>query len=828
MATRLREEVQILCYPKTQIPYRKNSGFVVSDILGDHMTLSGGDNEGMSIQGQNPTISLPYLNAGEASFTALDNVDFVRFLKDGTMKVGASIDSAENSELAGIVLQARIALLDCKMQDAPVIVDTDNFDLNWESVQGKHKTVLPPESPQRTHIINSGSDLTAKVRTVGNIPANRSLQFDVHFSALKPSGPQGRVRIIWGGIYSLVAQHGMKWTVEKLVDGVWRIPRKLDSLPPVNMQGMGYQIQVRHLAGRLVISLGDKHFHFKETEKKPSQRAPVVKNSDWPAAQIQVNAFNARVRIGIALIKYADADDVPFTGLFKRTYDRKTNVTSEMVTTAGGSGWKAKEAGGTITVVPTIAPSQLSYACNLTAGASGIETPFVNKIMISSEPQWEYPTSDALDIAPATLSLTVDMAMPPIMSGAECSLTVDRMILDELDSAWEGKVNKRNPVEIRTRSHYDNDTTGAWVNLFSGYVFKRDKAHPKFGDHAMSLTFRDPSMRLQAPAAVIDHRYPPLDFEFIKKLATGEATALYGSDCVKSILSIAISPHESQRLNGGSDISDQGNRYFNSHYALLDLESDQGGYLAVMAVADAIGGTAPTINGFQLPPKFGDDALKWINDIALMDHAIFYYGRPFGWTGYPVPMYGRILNIISGRPTWIIPDLKYAEGDQNKVMLSADVSHRPERDVNRVLVWGSAPPGLEELVPALFMGESRLPANDVNAPEHDWERTLVIRESVANFPGLAQDLADAVISELAGREMEFPQLTMRGQATLSWGDKLQTREEGVCPDISDTNLGLEGKTFRVEKLQHQFEFDKSGGAEFTTTAWVRPLSAYGW
>lgn len=816
MATRTYEEVEILVYPNTAIPYRQNNGFVVADVLGERMGLGEGDNSGLTIQDFNPTISIPWLNGQAPNFSSLDGVEFVRFYSDGTCQFGASAESGKKDTVSGFILQGRIAYLDCKIGSSTT--DTSNFDQTWIEAQGKYKVVLPPGAPRRTRILNTSKDQTHKAQTKGKLPANRSFQVDVFLTVHTPDGQLPGFRVRWGADLSLVGRQGLKWCVERSVNGVDATWRKLDSLPPVNCEGGRYQIQVRRIAGRMVVTINGASFWFMDTQNGLSPKQSKLKVMAWPEAPLQISCVNLRAQVGTALIKYADKNDTVFTGSIVRSFKRKTNANNEAVVLQKVSGWSP--APGLATVSAFVAQGSLSYTLSLRGSAQGIDTPFVNKVLIRTEPFWQYPVAVPLNLSAATDSLVIDEAMPPIAAGAEVSLVVDRVRLNSINANWLDWVKSYNPVTIRTRSHYDDNSTGSWVSMFSGYIVKPNYT-TKFNDQMMTLTCRCPIIRLQKPAAVIDHRYPPLDFLFARGVEEQGNFSIYGADCVQEILRNTLGDSAADSLNGDGN----GMRYFNDHYALLSTETDAGGYLAVTG---ALGAQPPATNGFYFPAPFGDDAMAWIGKLAAYDHAVFYYGRPSGHTGFPCPVYGRILNILAGQPTYTIPDLKYVEGDQNKALLAAENERRPERDINRVLVWGKQPEGgAAQLLPSFRMAEARLPAGDRNSPEKSWERTLVIKSELANYPGGAEAIAMGTIAELRDRVMAFPRLEMQGQSYLTWGVKITGKTEGECPNISDTAIGLQ-QTFRVEKVQHTFEFDKSGGAQYKTIAWARPLSGLGW
>jgi hypothetical protein len=344
-------------------------------------------------------------------------------------------------------------------------------------------------------------------------------------------------------------------------------------------------------------------------------------------------------------------------------------------------------------------------------------------------------------------------------------------------------------------------------------------------------------LRLQKPAAVIDSRFPPLDLLYAIKDGSSRANlVLYGSECVAEILSRSLGSSEGAMLNGGGTelVVRRGAfvplryvRFFpSSHYPLLDSGSDGAGYFSVMAGAT---GKPPTTDGFLFPPPFGEDALSWINKIAAYDHAVFFYGWPGDterFETWPVPCYGRINNFTAGAPTRWIYDADYVGGDLGNLLLAAQTETRPEQKINRALVWGNpANQQAPAFLPALMVGEARLPSSDPNSADYSWERTEILKEDIAGVPGAAQGIANGVISQLSGVTMQFPDVTVRGNPLWFWGDKVQFQMNSIGSDLS---IGLQNHVFRVQKVTHKLDFSGSDPTrEFTTELNMRPVSGTG-
>lgn len=820
MANATRVETIITCYPKEAIPFRKNNGFIIADVLGDSMNFSAGDSAGAGYQGQNSMPSIPWLGANTPTASSQSNVEFARFYKDGTVSFGNTVnDSGEMSILAGYIIEARHAYLDCKVQgESPSPPDAGNFDLTWKSEQGKHKSVIPPVAPKHNCFINSGSDVTAKARTVGTIPANRAVSFECYFSTLNSAGPQSAIRIAIGDKYSLVGRHGMSWMVDKKANGEWSQWRRLDKAGACNMHGKDYRLSFRRIAGYLVVSIGAAAFWLLEDgQGAPGQTQPrSVPEISWPEAPVVVNAYNVRARIGVALIKYSTATDSAFTGSFTRSFERATRVDGEMLTTGSCTGWRGAAPKPSIT--PIVTPGNVQYTCLMTGSAQGIDTPFVNKVMVRSRPIWGTTEVAGINVESCRRGdLGIDKAMPPITAGTEVSFTLDRDLLLFIFNNWKDYVKQFNPIEVRTRQHYDDGSTDGWIVQFYGYIYKLTYTTNGFGNRLLSVTTRDQTMRLQEENAIIDQHYPPLDFAFTEKLEGGGDAVIYTSDCVKEIVATALGPEAAETLNGNGD----GNRFINEPIPLIDANSG-GGFLALREIAT---GQAVTTNGFFFPPKLLEDAMSWINDFSKIEGCLFFYG----WvsddaSGRQVLIYGRRKTITANRPTYVLPDMKYTANDINRLILAMENEKKPERCINRYLTAGKAEDGaLGSLMISRYLGDARLPAGHPNSAENSWVRTKVIRSEMSLFA--QQELANGLVAGIPTGELDFPKLTVRFMGYLQWGDKVTPKMEGTLPNIPDNTIGLNGETFRVAKLGHVIP---EGGNDAKTVIWVESFTGFGY
>jgi hypothetical protein len=817
MATRSSVQAKVICYPKGKTPYRTNHGFIVADILGDRMTLLGGDSAGLSLQMTNPTISTPWLNSASPAHERAENVSFVRFYKDGTFKEQASTSNNNDSELAGYILNGRIAPLDSMVPGATVTAS--NTDLNWVVIQGKWRSGLSPEMPPQIHLLNTGRENTAMIRTKGKIPANRSLAFNVKLMARTGSTAQPSVRIAWGDKYSIVLRHGNKPAVDKKVNGVWAEWKTLDDAKPVRANGGYYAIRIRRIAGRLVININQQGFWLAET--KPGTSASDIKGAtiEWPEMPLQVNAFSVSVRFTVSVIKYATPSGEGFTGYFEKTFVRKTPVVGQRQQAL--SGWSRDGLG--LSVTSTTPDNKLNYTVNMRSDSDGLDTPFVKSVIIRALPEWSTESPAGIDIAPACKNYSIDLAIPPSVPSAQASILVDRILLGGfVDVDWRTYVAADHVIEIQQRDVFESETEDIWQTVFYGYITQDEWEDPSYNEELFKITALDPMWLMQGENAKIDYRFAPLDLLLATVGGNAENLKIYGSDCVKELMQNALGTAEAERLNGNGN----GERFFAEHYPLLDTQSDTGGYLAVMGALNA---QPPIVNSFLFPPPFDEDVMSWILKIAAYDDAMFYYGYPEGYPPgdtpvRPYPLYGRIFQLMAGRPTYELPDKVYSTGDENKVLTRLAVRSHPEKRINTVQVWSLAPEGsLGQLIPAVRIAEGRLPASDRNSVENRrLEKKWILKEEIGVYPGVAESIMLGILAELRNVDYKWPDATFHGIAKIQVFDKVKFKLTTIPYLQTEISNDIE---FRVERVRHDVDLENIGPDMFLTTISTRPLAA---
>lgn len=816
MATRTSTQARVICYPKLAIPYRYNDGFIVADIIGDRMNL-GAAGAGLSFAAINPTVSIPWLTSDKLQFESLDKVAFVRLLKDGTVVAGGSSDETAQTDLAGFILPGRIGPLDCKVYQGNTIADGGNFDLNWVPLSGKWRTALPPQAPRRNWIMNSGGEASAQIRTKGTIQANRQLCVNFVLSGMSSGDPQPTVAFTWGGKYRLVGRHGGKFEVNRLINGQWAEWATLEKGPVVNANGGQYRILLRRIAGRLVVDVNEHTFWFAETKTEISEPRRRLRSVEWPESPLLLECSNVVAMTSVQLIKYADAADVPFNGSFARGFAHSFPATNEMIILSRPAGWSAPGCG--VTVTPSVAAGSIQYTCHLTSNQNGIDTPFVNKVVVRGKSLWRRNTTNTREIGSAVEKLTIDGTAPPEAAGGEANMVIDR---NRLPDDWAEFLDEDCPIEISVREHYDDGVAGDWVPMFAGYVIKPDMDSGSYNERYLKVHALNPIWRLREKNAKVDFKYPPLDFIFMQQTLELDQMQVWGSDCVKELLNIALGEFAGDELNGDGN----GEKYFSNHYPLLDSGSDTGGYLIMKS---SLEGQPPSQNGWMFTPPFDSDVESWIKQIAEPDHAVFCYRKPPGSpNSFPVPTYGRLSLIMAGSPTYVFPDQRYDEGDQNKVITSVSIETKPDRAINAIQVW-SNPPGGETggLLPAVRMAKASLPASDRNAAHRSWEKQKIIKNDLFYGFGDAESVAIVGINILRDVDYIWPTFTTRGILRFQWGDKVQPKISGLYSD-PDMAARLHGRLFRAGRVQHSFDYTPTAaGDDYTMTVWTRPLTTGG-
>jgi hypothetical protein len=847
MARKLQPELRVICSPKSAIPNKGNAGVVIAQAYTDRMALGQGDGAGLGLQSLNPTVASTWLSTGAAgAFSDVsDTAEFVRMHKDGRVTFGASAQIGPRDEIAGWTLKGRVVPHDARVNNTvagtsslPQMIYTV-LSGAWLCVRGSNGVA---------QFVNNGNNSNDVIKSA-DLKAKQGWQGDLYLSRKTPSsanaGKVGEVLLSWGGdsLRVRLLDNQPLQAQKKASNGQWTNLRRLDGATPIRFDGGYLGIMVRRIGGRLVITTGADAYHFLDTTTEGKGTA-----SNWPAGPVVVQATGCRVRGSIFPIDYKNNDGTPQTATFTSREARASYI-GDSSTPGYSAGWKPTPE--SVQVEVTAPAGAVQTKVTMTAANDGIDAPLVTKTLAQFPVSVRASSGEGIDIGPAVSYATLSEAMPPIMPGAELRLDIDRLMLDELfpNNAWRDYVDEFCPITFEWRWHYTSGEPGPWIQEFKGYIFipKEDTTAPD--ERKLSLVCYDEIVRLKDPASIIDHRYPPLDILFARKQAAamaGGAQALanlrlYGGECVREILRLCISQAEADRLNttGYNDDTALGPRFGSmkffsaDHYPLLDAGKDSTGLLPLSQIAD--GNQIPTSGGWMLPAKYESDGLGWIGDFTERDQGVFFYGHPNGYDGErPYPIYGNIANIIAARQfVHVIPDAIYQAGslgdvDADTLLQKVSIDARPDAHINRVLVLarGLFGDGLEGILPAMRMAVAEIGSDHPNAAYHTWERTKVIRNNLAGFPGAAEALAKLYISLLTDVVLRWPTFTFRGrdyrplsgERPVHWGDRIKTLQSG--PE-SDTGLGISGIEWRVERCEKVW--DMQDQFDHWTTAWTRPL-----
>lgn len=855
-------DVEIRVYEEGAITRRVRPGFAVADLMGDIVNRGFGDSPGMDEwYNVNPPDAWN-TQRSDASFDNMQNVDFIRFLRDGTVLEGASARGGQDNggEYSGWILRGVVKPLDGHLQGEPLPATNPsyNFDpVTWVPTSGTLDTICPPVQPFNTGVLTVANQATASAISEETYPANQQFQWEIDGQGFSPEWQAAKsVRLGFGNdSYCVYLRHGNYPQLQKSTGyKSWITLKTIHTTSPIDLMGGKYLVKVRRIAGRFVWTVNDKTIHYNEVVGGSIQAA------SWPAGKLSIEAQGGlRAGIKAGLITYSSkrfpsGTDAEIEGTLRRTVTSNGEISGTEAASPPMpllAGWQGNNT--SIEATTSIEGDHVQYNVTLKASPDYVDTPLLNRALLQFEPQWvEYENGgngNYIDLRPAVLGLNIEHAMPPVASGSEARIEVHRKLLDEQLPNWLDYVQEYRPILIRIRRRYsDGSADPYWVNVFFGYIHKTQKSSEAVNRRTMTIIARDGTTRLQKPAAVIDYRDAPLDFLASDiDLKTGSTIypnghKVYGVDCVYEILKRHLGPTEAGRLNGGYPAHKLD--YFTSHYPIYDTTENQGGYLGVALPLGL--DTVPSGGAFMFPPPFDEDAISWIEQFKKIDHAEFFYGWPGSFDsetrldGAPMPMYGRIVDFLRAQSIVTVTDQEYLAGDLEKLIKKMSTETRPESDFNRVVVMGKRADGDDGgLLPAYVIAEARIPTNQTvvhaddtettipspRSPEGAWERTMTIRSDIALSKPIAQAMADSAIYLMRYVDMDWPDIVLRGDARWYWGDRATLKLQGVD---SDTSIRLNGKTFRVERVVHVINFESEGDADpFTTTLTTAPITPIG-
>jgi hypothetical protein len=678
--------------------------------------------------------------------------------------------------------------------------------------------------------------------------------------------------ITWGGntwavqFSSLKPPQLVRW-----VNGEWRACRQFGefSLDPF-LAGDPMWLKVFHIAGRMVVRLepsgGAEAAQVVFTEmQEDAWGARVTKSVVSPRGPVSLSG--RAVAMTAQLHEYKWGTWEPETtnewgmvtparlnnsGSFSREYSCNgiVNSTAQKAAAFGwwGDGSPTRRPGfsngdagsvGTVTDEPLRdsrgrTTGRRRYTCEIGAnnphGPAVDEEEFTETCMVGASSPFVYAVSIRLghstvsrslapiDIRPALVSMSEDLADPALQAGPAWRMNINRNLLGEslhgetglpIGASWTNYLKRYHRLVVNVSWMHSNglrsaapwDPEGDAVDHYcrlDGFVSALGPATEAYGRWGGTIEARDACLLLQRPAGVIDGRFAPLDLLMMEKLDEG-AHKLMGWEGVSYILETALGPDWAEELQTW---------FAASHYDLLTHKM----------LLD------PPHGGFFFPPPFGQDAYSWIQTLAERDFALFFFGPSLTDPTKLVANYGNYFEYLAGAPTRELPDAVYQSGDEDDLIFSAGSQQMSRQDYNRVLVYG-APPGQGDLggiMPALesFSAEARIetgsPIDEQNIAD-TWERTLVLSGTHFWLPLVARIVAQNTARLIRGVDMRGITLKVRGQPGVWWGWRVRPKMDGVASDPH--GLNLDGQLSRIMRVRNDWDFERG---TWETTLRVAP------
>ena len=506
----------------------------------------------------------------------------------------------------------------------------------------------------------------------------------------------------------------------------------------------------------------------------------------------------------------------------------------------------------------------LAYSVELRASRDGQDTPLLSMVGVEIDGEYWLPQRAPLDITAAcTGTAKLSTGEPPDVPGAELSLSIDRTILERLavpdgvpgDGSWNRYVAPRKRITFEARWNYTDGSQDEWQTLFDGWIYSPANQNERFLEHRMTLLCRDGLMRLSKPFAFIDSRYRAGSYVWVNDR---KEKPLYGAMMVYEILRASLGEVVALRLNGGvSGIDDVAGmlRFFpRNHFPLLGNENNVAGFLPLASNRVSGGANMPTQGQPQLPPPFRQCARDWIERIAKLDRAIFFWGYSPNLPGVPVPIYGRVTEFYKAARAlgdFVVADCVYSDtardAQVNAIIGGIESRYLPERDINQVVVFTGSPPEGHGVIPSVAMGLDRFSPGPLTDPDDGGDATLLLEDDAFlklasgmnrdAIQSLLNGIAAIELAQFAGVKQESVSIRLpRGTNHVFWGRTIMPRmragiggesgETQGAGDVSDRGIELDGKRFCVTRVEHGFDF-MNGGTAWTTNVVARPFSGMG-
>ncbi|MGD9496373.1 MAG: hypothetical protein AB7Y46_08680 [Armatimonadota bacterium] len=740
----------------------------------------------------------------------------------------------------------------------------DPMVIEWEDVVGEYwETCTPDAEPQEHAIAWRGTDRNEPYLAVTkyDLPRAQSWSLRLWFLGTAPVYDDQEenlpyLRVLWGGCWSVVFDLYRPPALQRRVNGEWRTVRSFEDLGgDLFASGVPVWLSCMHIAGRIVMVISPAGAERQQVVYTRRQEdafgVPQVMAVAVPEGPMALEgcgvAFSAQLHevcwgrwvpeakdeYGIVTPAHWQGD-----GRFSRTYNCNRVVSASAQKTAvfgfagdgsphGRSQFAEGDAGSVGSVVDEPVRDALGrttgqrrYTVTLTAHnpdidddwmetsgkcMAGATTPFATGVAVRLGSAHTQQSLDPIDLRPALRTVTEELADPALTAGPTWQLAVHRDLLPEcihqgtgnpIGSAWTNYVEKYHVLKVNVAWVQADGSISAgpqpggspapYVQRLNGLISAVQLQTDRFGTWPATIIARDPSLLLQEPAGVIDGRFAPLDLLLLEKLDQGERR-LMGWEAVRYILEVALGPDVADSLRAVFP----DNQYdLLTHRIMLD----------------------PPSGGFFFPPPFGQDAYRWIMQLAERDFAVFFWrADPNDWSQV-VPYYANYFAYLKDVPTWELPDAVYAPGDADHLITGFGWQQEPREDYNRVLVWG-APPGqgsLGGLMPALdaFSAEARIETSALpeQAIPNTWERTKVLSGTHYWLPLVARVVAMNLVRLIQGVDVRTTTIKTRGNPYLWWGFRVRPQMGGAASDPYGADLN--DRLSRIMRMRNSIDLER--------------------
>ena len=860
---KISPEFKVLALSESAISKAQDHNFGFRDEIRALIKRDRGDSNGtaplVSVDTtSNPATGAPWAN--QPAFESIDpTIDYLEFTGE-TVKQGATAATGDlnaKDGVSGFALKARAVPVNCVVAtgDAkgapggkPSLKKLHFKQKKPHSLDNVVIETVKPFSQDATcvNIRQTAPDKTVEFESEEKLEANQQLKCTLFWINVDSGQTQkAGARVAWGSnewsvVFRQDAENNVLPVLERFVSGQWTTVRKYEAARFAKFTGTT-TLTVRRMGGRLVIMLatGDAHHTFETILSRTSNNPsidPETISAKWRSGKINVTSFGVRLRFGLELVDYSDAQDAPQQGDFTRKIPRSLKTSGFALDEIGDapsngsgkaeiytSGWRTRN--NQIKRRATVDHTGLTYTLRLLASPDKHDSPFVMTVLGNFSGSETEGEGEPLDITSAFSTGSIDAASPETQtSGTVLNLNFSRNLLKTLGQAkgveWKEWLKQYRLITFEVRWLLSDGTHSDWDSIGSYYIEDSDFDNPSVNQWTLRLSCHDPMMRLTAPHSTIDYRYLyDLVFLLLRK-NEGRGGELYGGECAKYIIGVELGAAEAERLNGTGDPL----RFMpEGHFSLLSSRAGGVGYLQIAGNDMA----PPTFNKVVMPPPHWNcSALDWLHDIGTKDFAVPFYAPVPGGDGRPCPIWADVDEWMKNAPTWTLADDNYDDGDLDFIIKNMKVARKGNANYNTVQALWSAPQGNQTPFQATRVAEGRLPASDSNSEEKSWRRTYVQDKVVWWNPEATRAWVHEFLGSLEGVDVRWPTLTLaRGDARIWWGHKAQikSRNDGTGAKYSDPDLSLEGTLFRVLKVSHSFSNSSKGADAFTTTLSLFPL-----